>query len=397
MSVTVLSDEKTVNLSDAREEGARLWVSPADLEKATGWSVKPEGLCREQACVPLPADGSWRDEQDRIDVTAFLERLGQPVVHDPEHSVWVIGSSAASRREELLSLTAPDFTLPDIDGTPHSLSQYRGKKVFLYTYGSYCGCKFDPPAWQVVYDELKDQGLMIISVALDTAGPEAVRSAIRPTKEELDGRTIQHQQLMGWGDYEWSRRAVPEYPCLVDTEHVVADLFSMTNVPMAVWIDEQGKIVRPTEAAAFGDDFRAMHRETFDLPADNAERLVRQRARYIEALRDWVAKGPESEFALEADEVRRRMQLPEDRDIRAAAYVRLGRHLYESGHVASAKRQFEEALQLRPDKWNYRRQKMSLDPEFVGELNVTPEFWGTLDALGDGHYYPPLEMSGINE
>jgi hypothetical protein len=397
MSVTVLSGEETVSLTDAREEGANLWASASDLEKATGWTVKPEGLCREHACVPLPSDGSWRDQRGNINVTAFMEHLGQPTVGDLDHSVWVIGSSAARRRDDVLSLTAPDFTLPDIDGNLHSLSQYRGKKVFLYTFGSYCGCKFDPPAWQVVYDELKDQGLMIISVALDTAGNAAVRSAIRPTRAELDARTIEHQQLMGWGEHEWSRQSVPEYPCLVDTEHVVADLFGMTNVPMAVWIDEQGTIVRPTEAAAFGDDFRAMDRETFALPADKAARLVRQRDRYIDALRDWVAKGADSEFALDADEVRRRTHPPRDRDIRAAAHVKLGRYLYEAGHVASAKSQFEEAVRLCPEKWNYRRQKMSLDPEYVGELNVLPEFWNAMDALGDKHYYPPIQMSGIND
>jgi hypothetical protein len=52
---------------------------------------------------------------------------------------------------------------------------------------------------------------------------------------------------------------------------------------------------------------------------------------------------------------------------------------------------------LCPEKWNYRRQKMSLDPEYVGELNVLPEFWNAMDALGDKHYYPPIQMSGIND
>ncbi|MCC7122956.1 MAG: redoxin domain-containing protein [Gammaproteobacteria bacterium] len=37
----------------------------------------------------------------------------------------------------MMSLEAPDFTLPDLDGRLHSLSDYRGKKVFLFSWGSY--------------------------------------------------------------------------------------------------------------------------------------------------------------------------------------------------------------------------------------------------------------------
>jgi peroxiredoxin len=37
----------------------------------------------------------------------------------------------------LSSLQAPDFKLPDINGKPHSLSDFRGKKVFLVTWASW--------------------------------------------------------------------------------------------------------------------------------------------------------------------------------------------------------------------------------------------------------------------
>ena len=32
-----------------------LWMSAADAEKVTGWTLKPEGMCRDERCVPLPA------------------------------------------------------------------------------------------------------------------------------------------------------------------------------------------------------------------------------------------------------------------------------------------------------------------------------------------------------
>jgi peroxiredoxin len=51
--------------------------------------------------------------------------------------VWVLAESAADRAAALASLEAPDFTLPDPSGRTHSLSDYRGKKVFLVTWASW--------------------------------------------------------------------------------------------------------------------------------------------------------------------------------------------------------------------------------------------------------------------
>jgi hypothetical protein len=102
-----------------------------------GWIPKPEGLCRDEACVPWPADGSWADEDGRVDVAAFARRFNRPVVRDERHSVWAFGESASARQEQASSVQAPDFTLPDLDGRMHRLADYRGRKIFLYAWGSY--------------------------------------------------------------------------------------------------------------------------------------------------------------------------------------------------------------------------------------------------------------------
>jgi hypothetical protein len=137
MSVTVLYDQSPAVDADAREEDGHLWLSPDDFRAATGWTLKPEGLCHGEACVPLPRDGSWLDSEGRVDLGAFAARFGRPSVHDAEHSLWAFGEQASARREQMLSLQAPDFTLPDLDGNMHSLSDFRGKKVFLMSWGSY--------------------------------------------------------------------------------------------------------------------------------------------------------------------------------------------------------------------------------------------------------------------
>jgi hypothetical protein len=111
-----------------------LRVSPADAEASTGWTLKPEGMCRDELCVPL------RDEARRngkVDIAAFWGSLGHPVVSDARREVWVLGTAAESRTAALAGLEAPDFALPDLSGVQHRLSELRGNKVFLTTWASW--------------------------------------------------------------------------------------------------------------------------------------------------------------------------------------------------------------------------------------------------------------------
>ena len=111
-----------------------LWMSPADAEKVTGWTLKPEGMCRAEACVPLPASAVVTNE---VDAAAFWTKLGGPVIASEQHDVWALGAPPDERNAALEGLEAPDFTLPDVNGVSRSLSQLRGKKVFLATWASW--------------------------------------------------------------------------------------------------------------------------------------------------------------------------------------------------------------------------------------------------------------------
>jgi len=126
----VLSDSGEVSV-DAIDG---LCVNAADAELATGWTLKPEGMCRGDLCVPL-RDGMRRD--GRIDLSAFWRALGNPVVHGDADKVWVLGAGADERNAALAGERAPDFTLPDLAGTPHRLADLRGRKVFLSTWASW--------------------------------------------------------------------------------------------------------------------------------------------------------------------------------------------------------------------------------------------------------------------
>ena len=109
-----------------------LRVDPAALERRTGWSIKPEGACKDDRCVPLPADDR---PGDGIDVRVLADRLGMPLVHDEATTLWCLGPEAGGRA--LTSAQAPELTLPDLGGTPFSLASLRGTKVLLVAWASW--------------------------------------------------------------------------------------------------------------------------------------------------------------------------------------------------------------------------------------------------------------------
>jgi hypothetical protein len=111
-----------------------LCVSPGDAEAITGWTLKPEGMCRDELCVPL---GDEARRGGKVDIAAFWRTLGHPIVSDTSGEVWVLGTAADSRMASLTGLGAPDFALPDLSGLEHRLSGLRGKKVFLTTWASW--------------------------------------------------------------------------------------------------------------------------------------------------------------------------------------------------------------------------------------------------------------------
>lgn len=245
--------------------------------------------------------------------------------------------------------------------------------------------------WQVIYEELKDQGIEFIAVALDTAGKAAVEARIRC--RDLAALPPVVAPLMGWSTELWAKQAPPTYPCLIDEAHVVAARYGMVNVPQGVWIDEEGHLVRPVESAGTADMTRKMDRATFELSGEDAARSIATRNEYIDALRDWVAHGAASRYVMKPQEIRARLRGPADADVRAATHVRLARHLYAQGQLAQAKHHFSAAVALCPDKWNYRRQSAMLDPQSIGQLNAGPDFWTAVDALGEHEFYTPADFS----
>jgi len=104
-----------------------LEIDPAELERRTGWAIKPQGACKDVRCVPLPGGP--------LTATVLEERLGMPLVHDEETGLYALGPESGGRA--LASAEAPDFTLPDWRGEEFRLNDLRGRKVLLVCWASW--------------------------------------------------------------------------------------------------------------------------------------------------------------------------------------------------------------------------------------------------------------------
>jgi hypothetical protein len=138
---TIIYDNVATMVEPAFQDPGQLWITIADLKRVTGFELKPQGVCREELCFPLPKDRekefARKDAGKKsFNLTAFARLVRQPVAHDEADAVWYFGLRA-DQRQGLASLRAPDFTLPDMQGKMHSLSDFRGKKVFLITWASW--------------------------------------------------------------------------------------------------------------------------------------------------------------------------------------------------------------------------------------------------------------------
>ena len=194
--------------------------------------------------------------------------------------------------------------------------------------------------WQALHEELEPLGLSVVTVALD----------FDPTKAT-----------------PWIDAAGATHPSLIDTDHRVDELFGISNVPMAVWIDEAGTLVRPAEGASI----KVSPLRSMEIPEHLPERVRQVMAEmknfpdtaeaYRAAIVDWAHRGADSPFALSPDEVIER-SLPRSADhSRAAACFELGHHGHDMGDHDAAIAWWKEAHALFPENWTYKRQAWTLE------------------------------------
>ena len=134
-SFTLLDDGRSTDVT-VRITGDGVRLAPDALRSALGLELKPEGLCKGATCFPVRDHQALANDAG-VDLSACAEVLSRPLAMDIRERVAYLGVSATDRSAQLASLEAPNFTLPDLTGKLHSLSDYRGRKVLLIAHASW--------------------------------------------------------------------------------------------------------------------------------------------------------------------------------------------------------------------------------------------------------------------
>ena len=139
---TIIYDGVTTKVTASAQAATDLWITTSDLSRATRFVIKPQGVCREQLCFPLPKTrkAEFIAKQGSVtwfNLSEFARLIKHPFAFDQKNLVWYFGVRTAEQNGYLASLEAPDFTLPDLNGKLHSLADFRGRKVLLVTWASW--------------------------------------------------------------------------------------------------------------------------------------------------------------------------------------------------------------------------------------------------------------------
>jgi peroxiredoxin len=117
-------------------------------------------------------------------------------------------------RPPVVGTAAADFSLVDLDGKVHRLSDYRGQVVLINFWATWCKpCTTEMPAMQTTYDRLREQGFVVLAV------------------NELEDEAKVREHI---------RTYAHTFPVLLDSSNRVANMYGVFGLPVSVFVDPQG-------------------------------------------------------------------------------------------------------------------------------------------------------------
>ncbi|MFJ7732096.1 thiol-disulfide oxidoreductase ResA [Lysinibacillus sp. NPDC097231] len=132
--------------------------------------------------------------------------------------VFTVYTSFAKEKTEVLQVgdSAPDFTLVDMNGVKHQLSEYKGQGVFLNFWGTWCKpCEREFPIINNYYESYKEQGLQVLAVNI--AESDFV------VQNYIDRKSL-------------------TFPVLIDKNKSVMGVYNIRPLPTTFLINPEGKI-----------------------------------------------------------------------------------------------------------------------------------------------------------
>ena len=201
----------------------------------------------------------------------------------------------------------------------------------------------------MLQDELAEHDFQVIAVAIDEAA-DAIRDFIR---DHTEGIT---------------------YPVLIDADHLLTELYAISNVPTVVLIDEHDNIAQPNWNAYATDTFK-------DFTGIESQAQ-------LDAIRRWVSSG---ETLMSADDARGAVDDLSPDEEQARLHFRMAVHLRNAGDAVGAERNFDIACRLAPHDWTIRRAALPLR----GGDPFGPEFFELLAEFTEaGRPYHGVNHAG---
>lgn len=134
-TVTVLLPHEMIEVNGQCVDDLVL-VDRSVLPDVLGWELKPQGLCRDDECVPV-RDRELLLHGDSVDLCAAAAAVGVDSMLAEDTDLVALSVPSSVRSDALKGRRAPDFVLPDLNGKDHSLEQFAGRKRMLVAFASW--------------------------------------------------------------------------------------------------------------------------------------------------------------------------------------------------------------------------------------------------------------------
>ena len=217
MQVSMNESGKELNITGS--EANDIYMRNAKITRAKGYSL--DSLLAAHPSSPVAAYFVVKDFAYKLDLEGMKAARAKFDASLNGSSYILQIESMIDRMEKVqVGSVAPDFTLPDVDGNPVSLSSFRGKYVLVDFWAAWCpDCRKENPNIVAAWDKYKDKNFAVLGVSLDRNRDQWLAAI------EKDGlKWTQVSDLKYWN----SDAAV---------------LYCIRWIPMSFLINPEGKIV----------------------------------------------------------------------------------------------------------------------------------------------------------
>lgn len=184
--------------------------------------------------------------------TSEAENKGEISEIEAETAAETSGETEESGKQ---TIAAPDFTLVDQFGNSHTLSEYKGKTVFLNFWATWCGpCRMEMPYIQKVYEEYGSNGGDVIILGVANPKTEEYPNNSDVSQEEVE-------RFLSENGYT--------YPVVMDLDGSIFATYGIQAFPTTFMIDKNGNVYGYAPGSLSEDMVRSIIRQTVDSVENN--------------------------------------------------------------------------------------------------------------------------------